>query len=101
VTPPNDGRNLAPETPSGAAEGPGGNSRPEKRVWYIECKSNGRFTLKGGYPPSMMTKDPALRQKDIGGDFPTKEALLQHLDQLQFCLEGDTIIMDGDRVAMD
>jgi len=75
----------------------GGNQ--EKRVWFIERNDNGRYTLKGGYPPFMMLDDPALRQKSIRIDFETKDDLLRHLDKIAFCLEGDKVVMDGDEIV--
>jgi hypothetical protein len=71
----------------------------QKMVWFIERKENGRYTLKGGYPPSMMLDDPALRQKSIRIDFATKDDLLRHLDEIAFCVEKDKVVMDGDEIV--
>lgn len=71
----------------------------EKRVWFIERNERGYFTLKGGYTLTNMNEDPDLRNMDIGVNFPTKQDLLNHLDQIGFCADGDKVIMDGDQVA--
>jgi len=77
-----------------------GSEQPrEKGIWFIELNAKGEFTLRGGFPRSMMGKDPHLREMEIGRGFPTKEALLQHIDELNFCGEGDVVVMDGDRVV--
>jgi len=92
--------NSAPDAASTANCDEGNGQKREKRVWFIERNANGRFTLKGGYPPSMMKENPVLREKDIGLDVATKEDLLRHLDEIEFCLEGDKVVMDGDQIVM-
>lgn len=69
-----------------------------KRFWFIEQKADGSFTLKGGWPLKMLKQDPILRQTDLGHDFQTKEALLRHLDELNFCEENNAIIVEGEKV---
>ena len=76
-----------------------GSGNEEKRVWFIERNDHGRYTLKGGYPPSKMLDEPALRQKSIRIDFATKDDLLRHLDEIAFCLEKDKVVMDGDEIV--
>ena len=66
-----------------------------KRAWFIERNEHGRWTLRGGYPKAMMREQPDLRQMDIGGQSASKEELLRHVDEIDFCQEGDKIIIDG------
>ena len=80
-------------------ETPEGEPLAEKRVWYLTQRENGRFTLTGGWTLSKMAKHPELRLTDLGLDFATKEELLGHLDSIEFCLEGDKLIMDGVQVV--
>jgi hypothetical protein len=66
-----------------------------KRAWFIERNERGRWTLRGGFPKAMMRKEPEYREMDVGLQFTSKEALLRHLDVLEFCLEGDKVVIDG------
>jgi hypothetical protein len=70
-----------------------------KRIWFIEPNRPGKWTLKGGFPESMMRQEPELRQMEIGGAFDSKEELLSHLDKIQFCIDRDRIIVDGDQIV--
>jgi hypothetical protein len=66
-----------------------------KRAFFIERNERGRWTLRGGFPKGMMRKEPEYREMDIGLQFTSKESLLRHLDELEFCLEGDKVVIDG------
>jgi hypothetical protein len=89
-----------PEFPMGAPQesSPARGTAKEQRVWFIERNAHGRWTLKGGFPLSAMKENPELRAADIGLNFATKEGLLAHLDNIEFCMGGGKIVMDGDQV---
>ena len=66
-----------------------------KRAWCVERNERGRWTLRSGLAKVMMRKEPDLRETEIRLQFASKEELLHHLDELEFCLEGDKVVIDG------
>jgi len=98
---PASGSDTHKETKNTVAADLGRHHLTEKRTWYIERNAQDRFTLKGGFFPSVMADKPELRQEDIRMDFVTKEDLLTFLERIQFCQNKDKIVMDGHQVVME